>query len=81
MALVGCRTQHDQFFFLLQNWWKSKQFIEVDAVYLKACSAFVTFVTTRQTDIPASFVTGFGKYWELEAVDKSEGVVGEMVVE
>lgn len=78
MALVGCRKDKDRRFFLLQNWWKKKQFAEVDEEYLRCCDAQFHFVKTHQTSIPESFASNYGTYYELEAVDKEEGHSFEM---
>jgi hypothetical protein len=39
MVLIGHRLEGDNDIYLLQNWWKSKQFVEVDHNYLKRCNA------------------------------------------
>jgi hypothetical protein len=49
MVMIGDRVAVDtgKTFFLLQNWWKTKQFVEVDEdYYLKSCGAAVYFVET-----------------------------------
>lgn len=81
MTLVGHRVAAGTSFFLLQNWWEKKQFVEVDANYLKASGAYFTFIETPQTAIPSSFSYTYGKYHELEAVDKPEGQANEMATE
>ena len=45
---------------MLQNWWESKQFVEVDEEYFKTCNTYqVVFVVTPQTAFRADFdVTG-----------------------
>jgi hypothetical protein len=79
MVLVGHRKDDDgKQFFLIQNWWHKKQFIEVDEEYLIASGALITFVKTPQNGIPASFAISHGKYFELEMIDKPEGIIGEM---
>ena len=57
MTLVGHRENDGQHLFLLQNWWKEKQFIEVSAEYLAAARAGITFVGTEVTEIPKEFPT------------------------
>jgi hypothetical protein len=52
MALVGHRSTNGTQYFLLQNWWKKKQFVEVDASYLKHSGASVWFIKTPQTGVP-----------------------------
>ena len=44
MVLIGARkTKDGEYFFLLQNWWKSRFFIEVSGDYLSHCDAKITF--------------------------------------
>jgi len=66
MALVGHRQKNGLQYFLLQNWWKTKQFIEVDTDYLERSGATVYFVKTPQTQIPNTFPTHSGRYFELD---------------
>eukprot|EP01127_Copromyxa_protea_P011319 TRINITY_DN283_c0_g1_i15.p1 TRINITY_DN283_c0_g1~~TRINITY_DN283_c0_g1_i15.p1 ORF type:complete len:325 (+),score=56.83 TRINITY_DN283_c0_g1_i15:181-1155(+) len=82
MTFVGHRlSDNGTSYFLLQNWWEKKQFVEVDADYLKASGAYFTFIETPQTGIPDTFSYTYGKYHELEAVDKPEGQANEMASE
>eukprot|EP01127_Copromyxa_protea_P013314 TRINITY_DN3571_c0_g2_i6.p1 TRINITY_DN3571_c0_g2~~TRINITY_DN3571_c0_g2_i6.p1 ORF type:complete len:167 (-),score=24.75 TRINITY_DN3571_c0_g2_i6:59-559(-) len=76
MVLVG----HRKHFFLLQNWWRKKQFVELDGEYLVASGASITFIKTPQNGIPTSFAISHGKYFELEMIDKPEGIIGEMLI-
>jgi len=80
MTLVGHRKDEKKglYFFLLQNWWKGKQFVEVDEVYLRECEAQFHFVATVQTEIPQPFASSYGKFYELELLDKAEGHAFEM---
>ena len=57
MTLVGHRENDGQHLFLLQNWWKEKQFIEVSAEYLAAADARIAFVGKEVTEIPKEFPT------------------------
>ena len=41
---------------LVQNWWETKQFVEMDLAYLAACNAFVTFVETKQKLVRVSSI-------------------------
>lgn len=44
MVLFGVRrTAAGEYFFLLQNWWKDRHFIEVSAEYMHYCGAIITF--------------------------------------
>jgi len=72
MILIGARIDNDKEFFLLQNWWKSKQFIEVDKEYLKLSSAALYYVETPQLSIPNQFPVYYAKFSENENLDKAE---------
>ena len=54
MALVGSRRDPTtgNVFFLLQNWWVNKQFVEVDLEYLKGCGATLYYVETPSSKSP-----------------------------
>jgi len=80
LALVGHRQDETgRMFFLLQDWWKKKQFVEVDESYLNVSGATVYFIETPQTRVPPYFSTHAGHFFELEALDKPEGIAGEML--
>jgi len=79
MALVGHRNANGKRYYLLQNWWKTKQFVEIDEDYLKKSGATIYFVETPQIEIPTNFPRVDGRYFELEAIDKAEGVCHEMM--
>jgi len=65
-------------FFLLQNWWKKKQFVEVDEVYMKKCRPNIYFVETPQTKIPEEFPTNnMCTFLENENLDKPESYAME----
>jgi len=82
MTLVGHRIDEKGTpYYLLQNWWKNKQFVEVDADYLEHCGANFHFIKTPQTAIPSNFAANYGRYYELEAIDKPEGHANEMSFE
>jgi predicted RNA-binding protein len=51
MVLVGYRQEGNEIRYLLQNWWQRKLFVEVNARYLRACGAILTFCTTRHEAI------------------------------
>lgn len=74
MVLIGHRVGIDgKVFYLLQNWWKDKQFVEVDQEYFKRCNPTVYFVETPQTEIPSRFQTCCPcQYAESENLDKEE---------
>jgi hypothetical protein len=45
MVLIGMRkTKTGQYYFLLQNWWESKPFVEVSSEYIAYCGGIVSFV-------------------------------------
>ena len=46
MVLVGYRRDAGQLLFLVQNWWKESQFLEVTSEYLQLRSASVSFITS-----------------------------------
>mmetsp|Transcript_27923 Transcript_27923/g.90029 ORF Transcript_27923/g.90029 Transcript_27923/m.90029 type:complete len:157 (+) Transcript_27923:159-629(+) len=73
MALVGSRRdENNNVFFLLQNWWLKKQFVEVDLECLKACRATLYFGETPQTSVPTEFPTHAGHIMQTEAIDMQE---------
>ena len=71
MVLVGYRKEGDQTRYLLQNWWKKKPFVEVDADYLTSCGAIVHFVLTKQTNM-GQFPTNSFDHVECEMLDVQE---------
>ena len=74
MALIGVRQDETgKLWFLLQNWWEAKQFVEMDEEYLEASGAIVSFVKTPQHSIPTEFPVNFARFAENEnGLDKSE---------
>jgi hypothetical protein len=78
MVLIGARQDGGgKRFFLLQNWWRQSQFVEVSEAYLKACGATVYFVETKQTRIPDEFPVQLRLVAENESVDKPERLMCE----
>ena len=71
MVLVGFRKQGNGIRYLLQNWWKKKPFIEVDADYLESCGAIAHFVKTAQ-DRMGEFPTNSHDHVECEMLDAEE---------
>ncbi len=48
MVVLGVRTEGESQIFLLQNWWRNKQFVEVSEDYMTMdCS--ICFIGTPQT--------------------------------
>ena len=64
MVLIGVKGTGDERTFLLQNWWKRKQFIEVSVDYFTACLPALYFVTTPQTEIPGNFPSKMANFCE-----------------
>lgn len=78
MVLIGARRDPSgKRFFLVQNWWKQSQFVELSEQYLKACDATVYFVQTRQLKIPETFPTQPHLIAENENIDKPEQMMFE----
>ena len=58
MLLIGTRkTDDDEYFFLLQNWWEGRFFVEVSADYLYSSEATISFVEEDITEIPTAFAS------------------------
>lgn len=52
MVLVGMRKlKTGEYYFLLQNWWRDRYFIEVSYDYLAVCQPEITFVKKKLTQI------------------------------
>jgi hypothetical protein len=50
MVLIGARRTRDgDYFFLLQNWWKTRFFIEVSGEYLRCCDANIYHLVDDHT--------------------------------
>ena len=69
MVLIGVKGSGNDRIFLLQNWWKKKQFIQVSVDYLTACLPAIYFVKTAQTEIPFRFPAKLANF--CESVDSS----------
>ena len=72
MVLIGVRGEGSERKFLLQNWWRRCQFVEVDLMYLKECSPRIFFVETPQGSIPSTLPAAANLYDETWFVDKPE---------
>jgi hypothetical protein len=78
MLLVGYRTTKDgQYFFLLQNWWKDRYFIEVSSEYLAAATPQIHFVFDVLHKIPDFFKPIVASYAET-SLDSAEDSVCDM---
>mmetsp|Transcript_22727 Transcript_22727/g.32644 ORF Transcript_22727/g.32644 Transcript_22727/m.32644 type:complete len:333 (-) Transcript_22727:181-1179(-) len=68
MLLIGGRQAADgQFYFLLQNWWQDRFFIEVSAEYLYSSEATISFVEEEIKSIPETFTCTNSPYSETTA--------------
>ena len=67
----------DQHFFLLQNWWRTRQLIEVSGEYLAQTGAQVVFVKKSVDQIPDEFPKNVASYMETE--DLGEQLPPEMM--
>ncbi len=65
VIICGYRFEGNEIRYLLQNWWISKVFIEVNADYLRACGAILTFCKSVQKSIPSTFETNFSRHVEM----------------
>lgn len=68
---TDARSTVDNQFFLLQNWWAEKQFVEVDLSYLAGTGATLSFIITPQMGIPSNFTSDYLSYHE-SSLDKQE---------
>jgi hypothetical protein len=85
MVLVGIRVNDSgKVFYLLQNWWKGKQFVEVSREYMVALRASFHFVVTPQKSVSTDrhrFHSGRMRYAETEAtIDLPERLPVEWVL-
>lgn len=77
MVLVGNRIVNGNQRFLLQNWWKSKAYIEIDVDYLISSNATVHFIKERQLEM-GDFPTNYETLVECgSGIDASENFVPE----
>ena len=75
MVIIGSATDptSGKSIYLLQNFWKQKQFIEVDEEYLENSGAVLHFVKTSQTQIPEMFAVDMEIYAENEQFVDDKG--------
>jgi hypothetical protein len=67
MAVVGWRKREGgEFCFLVQNWWKNKQFFECDLEFLRSRHASLVWITFNLTKLPESLPRTFESYEETE---------------
>jgi hypothetical protein len=77
MVLIGVREEGSRKVFLLQNWWKRKQFVEVSDTYLSACDARIAFVRTPQTGLSDLLQSRYTVYAETMDLDKMDSLCPE----
>jgi hypothetical protein len=59
------QLRRPKYFFLLQNWYTSKFFVEVSGEYLYQCAAKISFVDKIITSYPSSFpLAALGSFYE-----------------
>ncbi len=84
MLLVGVKGTGESKIFMLQNWWRKKQFVQVSTSYLAYCLPLIYFVRTPQTEIDKrdSVVTGATRKAaaSMQRIDRL-GILPGMVVE
>lgn len=72
MLLVGVKGSGESKTFLVQNWWRKKQYIQISRSYLIACLPIVYFVHTPQTKIENQYRLVYGCYAESGGVDAED---------
>ncbi|KAI9330850.1 hypothetical protein BDR26DRAFT_922364 [Obelidium mucronatum] len=77
MVLIGSRQEKDKTYYLMQNWWKKKAYVEVDAEYLLRSEATIHFIKEKQLKM-GEFPTSFEQLVECEnGLDASENFLLE----
>ena len=80
MVLIGVREDaHGKKYYLVQNFWAKKQFLEISVEYLAASVSTIYFVSTPQPSIPSCFPTYNHLFAENGDVDKPERLLQESV--
>ena len=81
MVCVGYRKQiihsKETIFFLMQNWWENKQFVECDSDYLEESCASVWFTRKQHVTLPAFSSTTMAEYAEAEQLDGDDYALEE----
>lgn len=79
MVLVGYRIVDGKKRYLLQNWWKTKPYVEVDVDYLLSSDAIIHFIKEKQIEM-GDYPTNLEALVECESgIDCSENFVPEGV--
>ncbi len=77
MVLIGIRKTTDgKYFFLLQNWWPSKPFLEVSSEYFACCGGIIHFVTPSK--IPSMTINQPKEVLTLYSAVETDCDVGEI---
>ena len=77
MVLVGFRSVDGKKRYLLQNWWKSKPYVEVDVDYLLSSEATIHFIKEKQLKM-GDYPTNLQALVECESgMDASENFIPE----
>ncbi len=77
MVLIGIRKTTDgKYFFLLQNWWPSKPFLEVSSEYFACCGGIIHFVTPSK--IPSMTINQLKEVLTLYSAVETDCDVGEI---
>jgi hypothetical protein len=78
MVLIGARKHNDEYYFLLQNWWHNRYFIEVSGEYMHSAECTIYFLENNISEIPSEFPVVSSLYAET-TMDACE-TVHEMVL-
>uniref|UniRef100_A0A7S0Q832 Uncharacterized protein n=1 Tax=Cryptomonas curvata TaxID=233186 RepID=A0A7S0Q832_9CRYP len=72
MLLVGVKGSGESKTFMVQNWWRKKQFVQVSASYMLDCLPLIYFVWTPQTEIENRCPVLYGGYAESGGIDAED---------
>jgi hypothetical protein len=72
MLLVGVKGTGESKAFMVQNWWRKKQFVQVSVSYMLDCMPLLYFVRTPQTEIAERYPVVYGGYAESGGVDAED---------
>jgi hypothetical protein len=73
MVVLGVRSEGESRIFLLQNWWRDKQFVEVSEDYISCMECSVFFVCTPQIFARDRLPSYSDKFVDNEMVDCHDG--------
>lgn len=74
MVLVGVRKEHGKTWILIQNWWMTKQFCEIDSAYFEMSNASILFC---KGDISRDQFVTFSNPYDEAGLDAQEDTVDE----